>query len=530
MSTLKINSLQIGQSLTAANNFTWYQPTTPDGTARLGNGNAGSVTDLLTINSSGNVGIGTSSPNSKLHVSSTDNHPVYIQSNQATAYAYFQDSGSGSYLVGIGSSSNALKLVSNGFVQATLDSSGNLGLGVTPSGWKSTLKAFETNNGVALTGYSAVPIMQLWCNAYDNGSNSIYKTSAAATRYEQNAGAHLWYNAPSGTAGNAISFTQAMTLDASGNLLVGDTTASGKLTVKRSTDGTIGYFDGSTTQFRIDVASSTINLNAQNGNAVMAFLTNSTERARIDSSGNFGIGTTSPVNKLDVYGGMGVKLTALTYQPYVNLGTPGGFPGIAIFTNQSSQKQWDYCLNADNAVWRREGSEFMRLDSSGKLGIGTTSPVARLHSYTSDASAATLLQTNNMNYIMLGKIVNGYNNATATPLISFGTGGNTGVMVKIVIRGCSAVNNIMYEDVGYAWWRWAAGSGYVGSGVSTISVVSNIAGTHNVGTLSWANPSTTPVLNYTQANNGYILESIDVYVTSRDGVWITMYPAQASFG
>jgi hypothetical protein len=38
---------------------------------------------------------------------------------------------------------------------------------------------------------------------------------------------HIWYNAPSGTAGNAITWTQAMTLDASGNLLVGTTSLSG---------------------------------------------------------------------------------------------------------------------------------------------------------------------------------------------------------------------------------------------------------------------------------------------------------------
>jgi hypothetical protein len=36
---------------------------------------------------------------------------------------------------------------------------------------------------------------------------------------------HQWFNAPSGTAGNAITFTQAMTLDASGNLMMGLTTA-----------------------------------------------------------------------------------------------------------------------------------------------------------------------------------------------------------------------------------------------------------------------------------------------------------------
>ena len=45
--------------------------------------------------------------------------------------------------------------------------------------------------------------------------------SDIATQYYQAAGQHVWRTAPSGTAGNAISFTQAMTLDASGNLLVG---------------------------------------------------------------------------------------------------------------------------------------------------------------------------------------------------------------------------------------------------------------------------------------------------------------------
>jgi hypothetical protein len=68
MSTLKTNNVQVGQSLTASNNFTLYQPSTPDGTVRIGNGNVGSVTDIITLNNSGNVGIGTSSPNSKLVV------------------------------------------------------------------------------------------------------------------------------------------------------------------------------------------------------------------------------------------------------------------------------------------------------------------------------------------------------------------------------------------------------------------------------------------------------------------------------
>jgi hypothetical protein len=52
-----------------------------------------------------------------------------------------------------------------------------------------------------------------------------------AARYQVGGGAHYWYTAPSGTAGNAISFTQAMTLDASGNLLVGQTSGGERLSV-----------------------------------------------------------------------------------------------------------------------------------------------------------------------------------------------------------------------------------------------------------------------------------------------------------
>jgi hypothetical protein len=53
MSTLKTNNVQVGQSVTATNNFTLYQPSSPDGTVRLGNGNSGSVTDVMSFTSAG---------------------------------------------------------------------------------------------------------------------------------------------------------------------------------------------------------------------------------------------------------------------------------------------------------------------------------------------------------------------------------------------------------------------------------------------------------------------------------------------
>jgi hypothetical protein len=109
---------------------------------------------------------------------------------------------------------------------ARFDSSGNLGLGVTPSAW-SGFKAFDigANGCISADGGG----LFLPNNAYDStGSGGWrYKKAAStpATLYLQQAGgSHAWYNAASGTAGNAISFTQAMTLDTSGNLLVGSTT------------------------------------------------------------------------------------------------------------------------------------------------------------------------------------------------------------------------------------------------------------------------------------------------------------------
>jgi len=57
MSTVKTNAVQIGQSPTATNNFTFYQPTTPDGSVRIGNGNVGAATDKIIIQSTGDVGV-----------------------------------------------------------------------------------------------------------------------------------------------------------------------------------------------------------------------------------------------------------------------------------------------------------------------------------------------------------------------------------------------------------------------------------------------------------------------------------------
>jgi hypothetical protein len=190
--------------------------------------------------------------------------------------------------------------------RVTLSQSGNLGLGVTPSAWGSFGgKALDINGGAAILG--SINQALLSSNAYFN-AGWIYKESSFANYYIMNSGGqHQWHTAPSGTAGDAISFSQAMTLDASGNLGVGITaptqnggggskvlhvnsTGASDWATLHLTNGTTGstgsdgfviglFSDGNAQLFNYE-------------NTAMVFSTNATERARIDSSGNFLIGGT----------------------------------------------------------------------------------------------------------------------------------------------------------------------------------------------------------------------------------------------
>jgi hypothetical protein len=106
------------------------------------------------------------------------------------------------------------------------DASGNLGLGVTPSaGGLSGYTLFEMANGGASI-YSGANQNLNGTNISWSGGTASYKISNFATLYNQQSGQHQWLTAPSGTAGNAISFTQAMTLFSDGNLLLTNSTVT----------------------------------------------------------------------------------------------------------------------------------------------------------------------------------------------------------------------------------------------------------------------------------------------------------------
>ena len=224
-------------SMTFANSVTLTAASTKTLTL---NGGAGS--NGLVIDASNNVGIGTT-PSVRFTVSNNSsgayvtsrienlNTGGYAQQDFLIGAGGSAGQASVSYAPGIffaiGPSANdtTTPIVfrnNNATTQMTLNASGNLGLGVTPSAWTlyKSLELGRTGNGIS--GYISGSSVTINANAYYN-SGWKYANSAVASQYEQDSGVHKWYNATSGTAGNAITFTQAMTLDASGKWILGGT-------------------------------------------------------------------------------------------------------------------------------------------------------------------------------------------------------------------------------------------------------------------------------------------------------------------
>lgn len=296
---------------------------------------ATSNAERMRLDASGNLLIGTTVQvySEKLAVVSDQNSSVYqvirnSNSGASAASGLALNAYGNSWGIEIGSvakNSNALTFsvdyLGSPAEKMRLTTGGNLGLGVAPSAWISSANVVDfvypsvgmSNSGAGFLSF----------NAYVNSvGNWIYKTTDEANRFVVDIdGGFRWYTAPAGTAGNTITFTQVMTLNAGGNLLVGTTSATG---LWSGSEKIVGVKGASSDAAGVQVSSSnaqntTTELFASYGTSeggivvkgdsahqatVFGSFNGATyaERMRISSDGNLGVGNASPNYKLDVSG------------------------------------------------------------------------------------------------------------------------------------------------------------------------------------------------------------------------------------
>jgi hypothetical protein len=221
-------------------NHEWY--IAPSGTA----GNAITFTQAMTLDASGRLGIGTTSPSEELHIYSTDNPIVLLESGPGTdsrlrlltandriGYIEFGDTDDlDTGEIRYEHSSNAMIFATNGNVdRMVIDSSGNVGIGVTPSAWATVVPAIQIGGGGSFiaaqgSGSGNSDSIYIGTNAHFDGTNWKYKETNHASYFLQANGVHQWFTAPSGTAGNTITFTERARIDSTGVFSVGCTDLS----------------------------------------------------------------------------------------------------------------------------------------------------------------------------------------------------------------------------------------------------------------------------------------------------------------
>jgi hypothetical protein len=290
--------------------------------------------------STGNVGIGTTSPGNKLEIQhgtigtgNGSNNTLALRYNSTTLYGQHYMDANGLYHIradGQGVAGGNLILGGDTSVQiwtgstpesrVTVDSSGRVGIGCTPDAW-SGYSVLQIGNGGALSANDDVTFLS--ANGYSSSTGWRYATTDEATLYQQQGGEHIWYGAASGSADAAISWSERMRIDSNGQVMIGHTSSfahadADNLAIGDGTNNSgLTIYTGASKESSIIFGNAGTNGNIEAGikyyheshgtvanRRAMTFATGGSmaERMRIDSSGKVGINDTNPSQMLSVSG------------------------------------------------------------------------------------------------------------------------------------------------------------------------------------------------------------------------------------
>ena len=352
------------------------------------------ASERMRITSAGNVGIGTTSPAYRLDINAgSANVGAIIRSSDSIAQIAFRDSTTGGDTnVRLGATGTDMTFFTGGAEKMRIDSTGNVGIGTTSPSAKLHIDGGTTGDTVKFLIGGNDSIIKLGDNGAGgpHGIQFDYETTNGdgMSMYYRTSPQHIVFENSTGTSGTGV-----MVIQRAGNVGIGTTSPSVPLTVISNSGGNAIRLLGRSsdgyafTTFRNNADTATNGeigvSNAQN----MLFYTGTSERMRITSTGNVGIGATSPGQKLTVFGG-NILIASNNYDLRGRDTSGNDRTLVRINSNNEAEYGWS---GAGPVKFMGGGSytERMRIHTNGNVGIGTTSPSAKLHVYNGEAIIAT---------------------------------------------------------------------------------------------------------------------------------------------
>jgi hypothetical protein len=358
--------------------------------------------ERMRIDSSGNVGIGVSTIDTalgtKLHVAGT----IRTDTGSASAnpgivfdHDNFADADANS--IALDRTSEAMLFTVNASERMRIESGGKVGIGTSaPASNLDVVSAIRASNP---TGSAAVFIEDGASSFTENRLIGLFNDNGLRLQTRTGAGVfvsndYLVETNATGASSHrwAIANSEKMRIDSNGNVGIGVSTIDTALGTKLHVAGTIRTDTGSASANPgivfdhdnfADADANSIALDRTS--EAMLFTVNASERMRINSSGKVGIGTSSPAEELHVYSNNAPIVlieAAAGNDSRLRLLTPNDRIGFIEFgdSDDADTGEIRYEHTTNNMVFSTNGtSEAMRIDSSGNVGIGTSSPANPLH-------------------------------------------------------------------------------------------------------------------------------------------------------